>query len=71
MNVCYKLGRTPLLTAFIAGAGAEAVQELLKNREDPDEVVEVGRNTAEVAILYCLTEVVQIILVATKKVEDN
>jgi ankyrin repeat protein len=70
-NVCDKLGRTPLLTALIAGAGAEAVQELLKNGEDPAEEDEVGRNTAEAAVLYCSTDVVQIILDATKKVQDN
>ena len=48
-NVSDNLGRTPLLllTALIAGAGSEAVQELLKNGEDPAEEDEVGRNTAD------------------------
>ena len=66
-NVCDKLGRTPLLTALIAGNGVEAVQELLNNGENPAEEDEVGRTPAEAAVLYCSADVVQIVLDATKK----
>ena len=66
-NVADKLGRTPLLTALIAGAGVEAVAELLKQGEDPGEEDDVGRTSAQAAVLYCSSEVVQIILEAAKK----
>ena len=66
-NVADKLGRTPLLTALIAGAGADAIQELLEHGENIEIEDEVRRNAAEAAILYCYLVVIQIILVATKK----
>ena len=66
-SVADKLGRTPFLTALTAGAGADAVQELLNHGENIAEEDEVGRNAAEAAILYCYLVVIQIILVATKK----
>ena len=69
-NVADKLGRTPLLTALIAGAGADAIQELLKNGENISEEDDVGRTTAEAAVLYCSPEVIQIILTATKKDDE-
>ena len=69
-NVTDKLGRTPLLTALIAGAGVEAVAELLKQGEDPGEEDEVGRTTTEAAVLYCSSEVVKIILEAAKKDDE-
>lgn len=65
-----KLGRTPLLTALIAGAGGEAVEELLKNGEDIAEEDDVGRTAPEAAILYCSPEVIQAVLEATKKNEE-
>ena len=60
-----------MLTALIAGAGAEAVQELLNHGENIAEEDEVGRNAAEASILYCCPDVIQIILVATKKDNEN
>ena len=66
-NVADKLGRTSLLTALISGAGVEAVAELLKQGEDPSEEDDVGRTSAQAAVLYCSSDVVQIILEAAKK----
>ena len=48
-----KLGRTPLLAGLMAGAGLEAVAELLAQGEDPAQEDEVGRGAPEAAILYC------------------
>ena len=70
-NIADKLGRTPLLTAVIAGAGADAIQELLNHGENIAEEDEVGRNAAEASILYCCPDVIQIILDATKKNSEN
>ena len=70
-NVADKLGRTPLLTALIAGVGADAVQELLNHGEDIGEEDEVGRNAAEAFILYCDPDVIQIILDATKNKDSE
>ena len=70
-NVADKLGRTPLLTALIAGAGLDAVQELLNHGEDIAKEDEVGRNPAEASILYCCPDVIQIILDETKKDSEN
>ena len=70
VNTADKLGRTPLLTALIAGAGAEAVKELIKNGEEVSEEDEVGRTCAEAAILYCSVAVIKVILEATKDNED-
>ena len=69
-NIQDKLGRTPLLTALIAGAGVETVEELLKNGEDIAEDDDVGRTAAEASILYCSPEVIQTVLEATKNNED-
>ena len=70
-NVQDKLGRTPLLTALIAGAGADAVSELLNHGEDPGMEDEVGRTSAEAAILYCSAEVVEIIMDAISKKNES
>ena len=69
-NIADKLGRTPLLTALIAGAKVEAVEELLNNGEEVTEEDEVGRTCAEAAILYCSVEVIKVILEATKEIDD-
>ncbi len=73
INVPDKLGRSPLLVSLMAGAGVEAVTELLKqggsqekplecssyffSGEDPATEDEVGRGAPEAAILYCDTQV--------------
>ena len=66
-----KLGRTPLLTALIAGAGDEAVSELLKHGADPGNDDDVGRTTTEAAILYCSSPVIQIIIEACIQKNEN
>ena len=53
INLSDKLGRTPLLAGLMAGAGLEAVTELLAQGEDPSQEDEVGRGCPEAAILYC------------------
>ena len=53
INSADKLGRTPLLAGLMAGAGLEAVAELLAQGEDPAQEDEVGRGAPEAAILYC------------------
>ena len=63
-NASDRLGRTPLLTALIAGVDITAVEELIKNGEDPTEEDDVGRSSAEAAILYCSPDVIQLILEA-------
>ena len=70
-NITDKLGRTPLLTALIAGAGDEAVSELLKHGADPGIDDDVGRTTTEAAILYCSSPVIQIIIEACIQKNEN
>ena len=53
INLADKLGRTPLLAGLMAGAGLEAVRELVVQGEDPGQEDEVGRGAPEAAILYC------------------
>ena len=53
INLADKLGRTPLLAGLMAGAGLEAVTELVVQGEDPAQEDEVGRGAPEAAILYC------------------
>ena len=53
INLADKLGRTPLLAGLMAGAGLEAVRELVEQGEDPSQEDEVGRGAPEAAILYC------------------
>lgn len=57
INVPDKLGRSPLLVGLMAGAGVQAVTELIRQGEDPATEDEVGRGAPEAAILYCDTEV--------------
>ena len=70
-NTTDKLGRTPLLTALIAGAEVGAISELLLQGEDPGMEDDVGRTTAEAAVLYCSSEVVQVILKSCLKHNEN
>ena len=56
---------------MVAGAGADAVQELLNHGEDIGEEDEVGRNAAEASILYCNPDVIKIILDATKNKDSE
>jgi ankyrin repeat protein len=42
-NIKDKLGKTPLLTSLIAGAGVDSVSELLKHGEDHGIDNDVGR----------------------------
>ena len=62
INVQDKLGRGPLLVGLMAGAGLEAVKELLKQGEDAGQEDEVGRGCPEAAVLYCAPDVIRYIL---------
>ena len=62
INLADKLGRTPLLAGLMAGAGLEAVMELVVQGEDPSQEDEVGRGAPEAAILYCDNKVIQYLL---------
>ena len=62
VNVQDKLGRGPLLVGLMAGAGLEAVKELLRQGEDPGQEDEVGRGCPEASVLYCVPEVIRYVL---------
>ena len=62
VNVQDKLGRGPLLVGLMAGAGLEAVKELLSQGEDPGQEDEVGRGCPEASVLYCAPEVIRYVL---------
>ena len=68
-------GRTPLLTALMAGAPEDAVSELLEHGEDPGIDDDVGRTSLEAAVLYCSAAVVKLVLEAcmkkNKSIEDD
>ena len=61
-----RLGRGPLLVGLMAGAGLGAVQELLRQGEDPGQEDEVGRGCPEAAILYCQPPVIEATLAACR-----
>ena len=61
-NISDKLGRTPLLTALIAGSEVDAISAILDHGEDPGIDDDVGRTTAEAAVLYCSSAVVKLII---------
>ena len=62
VNVQDKLGRGPLLVGLMAGAGLEAVKEMLRQGEDPGQEDEVGRGCPEAAVLYCAPDVIRYML---------
>ena len=70
-NIPEKLGRTPLLTALIAGAAVDAISQLLDHGEDPGTADDVGRTTAEAAVLYCSSAVVKLIIEACIKQNEK
>ena len=67
VNMKDKLGRTPLLTALMAGAPEDAVNELLEYGEDPGMEDDVGRSCPEAAVLYCSAAVVKLVIDACIK----
>ena len=62
VNMQDKLGSGSLLVGLMAGAGLEAVKEMLRQGEDPGQEDEVGRGCPEAAVLYCAPEVIRYVL---------
>ena len=57
-----RLGRTPLLVALISGVEVGALEELLLQGADPEQVDDVGRTCPEAAVLYCSPDTVRMLL---------